>query len=407
MTSLTRALRYGQRLAAATVRWLPRRLAPGRRRDRDRARPLTIALVTQQVTARELKIGRALRLAGQRPLLLARQAPGPAEQAIFTHVAVFHDYTDILEQVKALSVDAIHLFAHGDNLFFLPLAWLAPCPLIYDPYDVWMGMFKTTRASRFLRLELWAERWFVEHAAGLCARSLEPQFLKRQFGYRLPRALIYFPEYCLELPRMPVRAADAEPEIAIVYAGGVWPEDRFPSATHGYAQYLAVGRRLAEFGFHLHIYPANRDPHVPFETFFAAYIAESQVNPYFHLHKPLPYPALMQALTQYDFALHIFGPGIHDQTGQNSRAKVHYSTANKLFDYIEAGLPVIIHDGFHQRGLVRHYGRAIAVQRLDELRSRLPAARQEPYPVHLSATLAFHAPRLRHFYQELLWSLQA
>ena len=115
----------------------------------------------------------------------------------------------------------------------------------------------------------------------------------------------------------------------------------------------------------------------------------------------------MQALTQYDFALHIFGPGIHDQTGQNSRAKVHYSTANKLFDYIQAGLPVIIHDGFHQRGLVRHYGRAIAVQRLDELGSRLPAARQEPYPVHLSATLAFHAPRLRHFYQELLWPLQA
>jgi len=25
----------------------------------------------------------------------------------------------------------------------------------------------------------------------------------------------------------------------------------------------------------------------------------------------------------------------------------------------------------------------------------------------LSATLAFHAPRLRHFYQELLWPLQA
>ena len=102
----------------------------------------------------------------------------------------------------------------------------------------------------------------------------------------------------------------------------------------------------------------------------------------------------MEALAQYYFALHICGPGINDQTGQNTQAKVHYSTANKLFDYIQAGLPVIIHEGFHQRGLVRHYGRAICVQHLDELANLLPAALQAPYPVHVSATLAYQAPRL-------------
>ena len=408
MSQPLRALRYGLRLAAAAVRWRPRRLLR-RRRAAATDRPLTLALVTQQVTAREIKIGRALRLAGHRPILLTRlatagQAADQAAdlQAAFEQVLTFHDYRDILAQVAAQHADAIHLFVHGDNLFFLPLAWLAPCPLVYDPYDVWRGMFNAPRPARFLRLELWAERWLLEHAAGLCARSLEPQMLKRQFGYRLPRAMIYFPEYCLEQPVAHAPEAGAQSGIHIVYCGGVWPEDRFSSATHGYAQYLAVGRRLAEFGFHLHIYPANRDPQLPFETFFAAYIAESRVNAFFHLHEPLPYPALMQALTQYDFALHIFGPGINDQTGQNTQAKVHYSTANKLFDYIQAGLPVIIHEGFHQRGLVRHYGRAISVHHLDELANLLPAARQAPYPVHVSATLAYQAPRLGRFYEALL-----
>ena len=69
MSQPLRALRYGLRLAAAAVRWRPRRLLR-RRRAATTDRPLIIALVTAQVTARETKIGRGLRLTGHRPILL-------------------------------------------------------------------------------------------------------------------------------------------------------------------------------------------------------------------------------------------------------------------------------------------------------------------------------------------------
>lgn len=400
MNQAQRAARYGWRFARTAAHQLPRRWTGGRQRDRSpQAEAITIALVTRRVTAREVKIAQALRLGGWRTVLLAKAplAPGSDTRA-FDQVAAFTDYSDILRLLDETGAAAIHLFAHGDNLFYLPLGLLAPGPLVYDPYDVWQGMFRTPRAARFYRLELRAERWFCEHASRLCARSLEPLLLKRRFGYRLAPS-IYFPEYCRQLPQP---ATPPGPETHIVYCGGVWPEDRYPPTTHGYAQYLEVARRLAAQQLHLHVYPANTGDGVPFAEFFAAYLAEAQASPYFHFHAPLPYAELMAALPAYDFAMHIFGPGINTQTGQNSPDKLRYSSANKLFDYIEAGLPVIMHGGFHQLGLVRHYGRAIPIRTLDGLAARLHAERDTPFPRRPSVTLAYQAPRLDQFYRELL-----
>ncbi len=400
MNQAQRAVRYGWTFTRTAASRLPRRWHAARSAGRPPdARSDTIALVTRRVTAREVKIGHALRASGWRTVLLAKTPqPTGGETDAFDQVAAFTDYADILRLLDEVGAAAVHLFAHGDNLFYLPLGLLAPCPLVYDPYDVWQGMFRTPRAARFYRLELRAERWFCEHASRLCARSLEPLLLKRRFGYRLAPS-IYFPEYCLHPPRP---ATSPGPEIHIVYCGGVWPEDRYPAATHGYAQYLEVARRLAAQQLHLHIYPANRGDGVPFAEFFAAYRAEAQANPYFHFHEPLPYAGLMAALPTYDFAMHIFGPGIDTQTGQNSPDKLRYSSANKLFDYIEAGLPVIMHSGFHQRGLVRHYGRAIVIDTLDGLAERLHVAGRAPFPRRASVTLAYQAPRLGRFYRELL-----
>ncbi|QLQ08357.1 MAG: hypothetical protein HZY76_21790 [Anaerolineae bacterium] len=193
---------------------------------------------------------------------------------------------------------------------------------------------------------------------------------------------IYFPEYCLHPPRP---ATSPGPEIHIVYCGGVWPEDRYPAATHGYAQYLEVARRLAAQQLHLHIYPANRGDGVPFAEFSPPTGPKRRPTPIF-ISTALPYAGLMAALPTYDFAMHIFGPGIDTQTGQNSPDKLRYSSANKLFDYIEAGLPVIMHSGFHQRGLVRHYGRAIVIDTLDGLAERLHVAGRAPFPRRVGDT---------------------
>jgi hypothetical protein len=79
----------------------------------------------------------------------------------------------------------------------------------------------------------------------------------------------------------------------------------------------------------------------------------------------------MRELPEYDAAIHIMGVSINNNLGRATRAKLDHSTANKLFDYTEAGLPVIIHNGKHQRGLVRHYGLAVEVDDISLVRQAL------------------------------------
>jgi hypothetical protein len=91
---------------------------------------------------------------------------------------------------------------------------------------------------------------------------------------------------------------------------------------------------------HWHIY---YNPEVGLnDPYYREYFELAEKNPYFHFHTPLANDQLCREITQYDF-----GYMVHDVRGTIYTDIVHdISMANKIFTYLEAGLPMIVGDTF-------------------------------------------------------------
>lgn len=362
---------------------------------------LCIAFVSNKVTAREYKLAYAATLCGHHVVLITRQGKsGDAMMQHFDECLVASNPWRMLLLIDELHPDVIHTIVHEDNLWMLPVLLYADAPVVYDPYDCLQGMLEPE--YQYSRWALMAERRWFAGADHICARSLEPRYLRRHCGYRIP-STTYFPEYCWQPPlrREPRQLHDSD-DLHIVYCGGIWPEDRYSAAAAGYAQYIEIGRALAQQRIHLHLYPATPPAGTTYEIFFALYLQESARNPFFHIYPTLPYAELMRELPKYDAALHIMGVRVNQSLGSATRPKLDYSTANKLFDYIEAGLPVIIHNGRHQRGVVRHYGATVEITDIGEARGALLHVLRAGFSSKLSATIVTHADRLGFMYKYLV-----
>jgi len=359
---------------------------------------LNIAFVTQYARARELKLAFAARRCGHRVTLIASRVQFPdVANEYFDHIYETKNVWQMLNLLEELNPNVIHLFVNYNNVFLLPILLYASSPVVYDPYDCLKGMFKPEYQVNWL--ELRAERMSFERADHICSRSLEPLYLRRKCSYRMPDTT-FFADYCWQKPKeLKPREIGPDDDLQIVYVGGVWPEDRYPVKEFGYAQFLELSRILAEQSIHFHIYPAPTPASSDFESFFSIYIEESKQNPYLHLYHPIDYHELAEILPSYDAGIHIMGLAVNTDLGRHARPKLDYSTANKLFDYIEAGLPVIIHNGRHQKGLVRHYSHVIELQDLSNARKAINKLNfQKPLT---RPTIKDHAERLGRMYMNV------
>jgi hypothetical protein len=150
------------------------------------------------------------------------------------------------------------------------------------------------------------------------------------------------------------------------------------------------------------VYPFNKqlENEANFRRFYSAYIKASDSNSCLHLHRQLSNRDLIRRLAQFD--LGFFHPSLLGPDLVNTPDKLRYCASNKIFDYIEAGLPVVLYDSFHQRGLVRHYGAIIEVESFGELLSAIASFRSgENNKCAKSATISHHAPRLVRRYSEV------
>jgi glycosyltransferase involved in cell wall biosynthesis len=391
---------------AATPDWLLWKKEP-KKLPQERTKPnqsLHIAFITQFSRARELKLAYAANMYGHRVTLIAHEVQFP--ELVDESFDGFHQTGNVWQMLKVLddiNPDIVHLFINYNNAHLLPILYHSPSPVIYDPYDCLKGMFKPAYQAHWA--ELYAERLNFKHADHVCSRSLEPLYLRRTHGYRMSDTT-YFAEYCWQEPtQKEPRKIDSDDDLHIVYVGGIWPEDRYSPREFGYAQFLDIGRELNSRGLHLHLYPAPTPANLHFEDFFSRYLDEDKKNHRFHIHKPLPYHELLSVLPSYDAALHIVRNWTMDGLGRASEVKQKYSFANKLSDYIEAGLPIIIHNGFHQAAYVRHYGKSITFSGLNDfdlLSKRIKDIRSKRIIPNRCSTVRFQAKRLSNMYHHVL-----
>lgn len=110
-------------------------------------------------------------------------------------------------------------------------------------------------------------------------------------------------------------------QIHLVYEGGI--------GGNAHRDFTSLFVELAQAGLHIHIYPTGHDPRLA--EFFAAHAT-------IHYHQPLSPKDILEAMTQYDVGIIPFN------LEKGNRRFLDSTIANKLHEYLAAGLPVMASD---------------------------------------------------------------
>lgn len=351
---------------------------------------LDICFVTYNARIRETKLAYAAKLCGHRVTLITHK---------ISLINNIEDYFDeiyfatnpwkCLKLIQFIKPDVVHLFVNYTNARMLPILWFSPAPIVYDPYDCMKGMMKPEQKLPWF--EEYTEKLWFKKADHLCSRSLEPMYIKKTYNYAMPPST-FFPDYCWKKPQFKIRQEDKRDDIRIFYSGGVVEETESSC-------FIDLGRSLMKQQIHLHIYPSTNIVNKINRQYI---FDEAKKNPYFHIHNQVPYSILMEEALKYDAAI-VFLLNSESKELYVTREKFKYATSNKLFDYIESGLPVIYFEKSHMKSLTEHYGTAIMSKSYSDIRKAIISDKKKQYINNSNtSTLAFHSQRLHTMYSSVL-----
>ena len=272
-------------------------------------------------------------------------------------------------------------------------------PFLIDMQDVYACYYGLNPGTRWIKAELPHEKNCLQLSDGLIGHSLEPNVALRKYGKTKPPSL-FFPLYCdNDCFRGNEKRPDAE-NIHFVYAGGVAGSHRDKNH-YGSIQFHELIKILDNQHIHFHIYPSPSN----FKADYEEYVQIAQISEYFHFHAPVSQEALTAELSKYHFGLLPF----FSMHSKQSKDKYKYATSLKLFNYIEAGIPVLVsEDLIYQSWIVRRYHAGISIGKEDLTRIGEVVLRQDYSKLvadliqqREKIALKVHIPRLLNFYQEV------
>lgn len=277
------------------------------------------------------------RLSGRKVVLLCHTegfVPGFTEG--FTAIVRYRNAWHLRRLLRALPKPwLIHGFAPKSHYPDVARKAMPDVPYVHDLQDTLVVYYGTTPTKRWLRVELPHEKACMAHADGVVAHSLEPAEGFRRYGIahgKRPPTL-FFPLYCDDDRFITGVPKISDTEIHLVYAGGVAGSHRDPRY-FGNIQFFGLIETLTRQGLHLHIYPSP----TTLEADRSEYVALAKKNARFHYHAPVAQEKLAGELARYHFGLIPFFVERSDQSPE----KLKYATALKLFNFIEAGLAVVV-----------------------------------------------------------------
>lgn len=359
----------------------------------------------------ELLMARAGRMAkwitrlGGRKVILLCHTEGfiPEFSEGFTAIVRYRNAWHLRRLLRALPKPwLIHGFAPKSHYPDVARKAMPDVPYIHDLQDTLVVYYGTAPTKRWLRAELPHEKACMTYADGVIAHSLEPAEGFRRYG--IPRSTrpptLFFPLYCDDDRFITGVQKISDTEIHLVYAGGVAGSHRDPRY-FGNIQFFGLIDTLTKQGLHLHVYPSP----TTLDADRSEYIELARNNPRFHYHTPVKQEALAGELARYHFGIHL--GFVNDSEHQQSNAKYRLCTTLKLFNFLEAGIPVISSDNLDfQAWMVTRHGAGVGLRRdqLAVLSDLLKgyAASHPPMAVqaarsHLS--LKANTARLLSFYQ--------
>jgi len=276
---------------------------------------LNILFVQTRPCIRNYKMARALATRGHRVTSLYTEAslseryPGLSEDVYFN---VFRIQSDRHLWDVSKHYDIIHCHNQPDVLSVMALA--CEVPVIHDTHDL-ISLRKASDVNTA----------FFEGVANrgadgrIYSTPYQEEIAKQLHGVSGPSHVFY--NYVSE-PDLPknhlLKLSKKDGHIHIVYEGGI--------TRHFHRDFSSLFVELAQRGLYIHVFPASYDDD------FAAYFSQF---PNIHYERPVSPNMIIEVMTQFDFGIIPFN------LDKENKRFLDSTIANKLFEYLAAGLPVL------------------------------------------------------------------
>lgn len=235
---------------------------------------------------------------------------------------------EILSQLKHVKI--IHALESRSLYPYFALKNKAPeTRFIFDYQDLYNNYTADKSIPNWMRENIYFEKACLKNSDAFIGYSLELNPLRRRLKLKKMPS-IYFPFYADDeaicAPKVKQRTGN---EIHMVYAGGIAAIDKNISFN-----LTLTADHLAHSNVYLHVYPS---PSIESDI-IQQYKKYGEKNSNLVLHNTVSNKELSQTLQQYDYALIPF----FKTDSYKAPDKYKYSTALKIWNFIEAGLPILI-----------------------------------------------------------------
>ncbi len=266
-------------------------------------------------------------------------------------------YRKVIKILNQINPTLIHTMAEPYNI----IAYLiqnSKVPVILDAND-YTGI--STGLENLDMKTARLERYCLEYADGISHKGPDYEIdYYRQHGYKITCPELRWMNYCdedlcVDTPQKKLSESDGE--IHFVYTGLIANNPELK-----YIYYIPLAKKLARQKIHFHIYPKFAEQRLSYES-YKKYIDLAIKEKYFHFHRPLSLKDLIKEISLYDWGLWIHSADISVRTHPE---KVMTGSGNKIFSYLEAGLPMIVSSSrIYGKKIIEEYNIGFAIDDSD------------------------------------------
>lgn len=316
---------------------------------------------------------------------------------ISEHCILSCDSEEVMMYCAATNAKILHIFSHADTDLALSQVLINGKrifpKIVFDEYDVYTEM-RNLASEPIINAELFC----LKNADGLCNRYTCMEYLEEK-GYEICKNRIYFMDCCNDDTNYISPQKTENDDINLVYAGTVITDETYEGIKCN--KFLEFGELCRNKHVHFHLYPISYN-----QARLNAYISMEKENPYFHIHYPVPHYKLPQEISKYDYGvISATNEFLHYGDILHTKAVVSYCAMNKLFDFLEAGLPIISAFPTEQVKIFERDGVLIRKTDeeidFDELRQRRNEMKKRVVEVRDKYRVSNQLPKLIEFYDSL------
>ncbi len=346
---------------------------------RTKVQPLNLLFVQDVPCIRNYKMTTALRSRGHKVSLaytvkpLSERYSGLTDDTYDENIQIT-SYRHLWEITK--NYDLVHCHNEPDTLTVAALA--GDAPVIHDTHD--LISLRDTHDPNVSYFEGIANR----AATGrVYSTPYQRDEAKKMYGVDGLSLIFYnyVSQSDISETRLP-KLSCQDGGVHIVYEGGIGG-----SAHRDFTEFFV---QLAKYDIHIHIYPASFSKQ--HEQFFLQF-------PRIHYYQPVSPKQIIEKMTQYDF-------GIIPFNIQNGNKRFLDSTiANKLFEYLAAGLPVLTSNLRSYKDYFAKNSVGMTFRNAEEILGHVPKLRKMATQIDWASSFHTYEDKignLETFYQEVL-----